>query len=428
MTYDIKEAAGFSFATITKQKSETAVLYLSTDIHRAQSAKLRATELLYSDALISGAGKYDRAQFLDALNILGATVTAGISDGVLTMYVKCAASVTGKVLPLVETMLREPHFDKKELTRIKQTVTNLLKESKENTRAIAHEQLRNSLYGTEDRRYSFGEDALIAAIKDITTRDLHKLHAHIMGLAWTCSATSNKDTLARMEKSLKTLKTKLPSTTTEYGIHQQKPPQPTVVLKNVPSKQNIDFAIGAPVPITLHHPDHLPLVFALAVLGIGGFQSRLMSTVREKEGLTYGIFATADTFLNEEQGYWRINTFFAPDKAVQGLTSTFREVKKLYEHGITKTELETFRTNLTTKQILVGDSTAKLLNDLHGYHLQHFSLEEMREHRKRLLLVTQDEVNAAIKYYLNPAHLTISGAGPVAKVSKAIEAFAKSVQ
>ena len=169
-------------------------------------------------------------------------------------------------------------------------------------------------------------------------------------------------------------------------------------------------------------------MFGIAVLGKwGGFTGRLMSTVREQEGLTYGIYAKTETFYNEEQGYWRIMSFFAPEKALQGLTSTFREIKKLYQHGITESELKLFKQILSTGHVLQNDSLSSQLNDLHGYHMQKFSLQEITEHKNKIHALTVEEVNTAIKHYLNPAHLTVSGAGPTAKVKKDLQAFIKSV-
>jgi predicted Zn-dependent peptidase len=428
MKYHISEAPGFSLATVTATNLKTVTAYISIDLHTSQTASLRAAELLYTDALISGAGKFSRVEFLNAINLLGATLSASISDGVLTIFVRSSAEVFKKVLSLVETMLLEPHFDSAELKRIKQTVTNALKESRENSRAIAHEQLRNALYGPHDRRYTFSDETLINEIAKSTPKELRAIHKKVCTLPWTCSIAANKEVVDVFKRSLSKVKGKYPEKAGEFGIHEQLTPAPTVVLKNIPSRQNIDFSIGAPVPITLHHPDYIPLVFALSVLGKwGGFTGRLMSTVREQEGLTYGIYAQAETFSNEEQGYWRIMTFFAPDKALKGLTSTFREIKKLYAHGITDFELDQFKQILNTAQVLKNDSTASLLNELHAYHLQKFSLAEIAEHKKRIFSVTKADVNNAIQHYLNPAHITVSGAGPTASVKKELQSFLKSV-
>ena len=428
MKYSISENTGFSLATIEQPKSKTVVAYISADLHKERTAKNRAIELLYTDALLSGAGKYSREQFLDAANSLGATISVSISDSVLTIFIRSKADMFAKALKLVETMVKEPHFSATEQRRIKQTVVNAIKESKEDSKAIAHEQLRNAFYGAHDRRYTHDEDTLIKTISTVTPKDLQKLHRHVQNLSWTCSIAGDKAVTTTFKKTIAAANKMTKGKLGEFGLHQQKPPQPGLVLKDIPSRQNIDFSIGAPIPITIHHPDFLPLMFGITVLGKwSGFAGRLMSTVREAEGLTYGIYAKTESFMNEEQGYWRVMTFFSPKDAVKGLTSTFREITKIHAHGITKDELVKFKQILHTSQVLKNDSTASLLGELHAYHLQKFSLAEIEEHKKRLLLVTLDEVNAALKHYLDPTTLTVSGAGPVSAVKKELQGFIKTV-
>lgn len=426
MNYHLSQSTGYSLATYLHDNN-TVTAYVSVDIHTQQTAVHRATELLYTEVLLSGAGKYSRAQFLDALNLLGARVNLSLSDGVFTLFIRSSADTFKKVLTLVEVMLNAPAFEKTELDRIKRTVINEIKESKEDSKAIAKEALRNCFYGVHDRRYAHLEDTLIETIPHINKQHLKKLHTALLSSPWTCTVGGSKASIALFEASIKRCNT-FKAKNHPDAVHQPKPPQAGITMRQIPSRQNIDFSIGAPLPITMHHPDYAPLMFGIAVLGkLGGFTGRLMSTVREAEGLTYGIYATTETFYREEQGYWRIMTFFAPAKAIEGLTSTFREIKKIHTEGITQAELVAFKKIIKTGQVLKNDSTASLLGELHSYHMQQLSLAEIEAFKQRILTVTRKEVNDALKTYLDPRTLTISAAGPVAAIKKELQAFAKNV-
>ncbi len=63
-------------------------------------------------------------------------------------------------------------------------------------------------------------------------------------------------------------------------------------------------------------PDSLPLRVGTAILG-QGFTGRLMSTVRDKEGLTYNIGASMgdDSIVD---GVWEVSASFAPALLEQG--------------------------------------------------------------------------------------------------------------
>lgn len=428
MKYNINRNDRYSIATIIQKVSPIVTAYITVDLHAEQTTKDQTVQLMYGDALLSGAGKYDRSEFLGAVNLLGAGINISISDSYLNIKLTSTLSAFNKLLSLTEIMLTKPAFENKELVRIKKTTTNELHAAKEKSKGIASQGLRNTLYEKGDRRSSAQIDELIASVDTVTGKDLKKLHNKALGRSWTCSATGEASALSALEKMLTRIKTISEVSEEAIGIHKQNNPKKVAILKSIPSRQNIDLYIGAPLPITLHHPDYIPLSFAISVLGKwGGFTGRLMSTVRELEGLTYGIYARTDGFTGTEQGYWYITTFFAPDKTIQGLKSTYREILKLYRSGITKAELETFKTIALTQQTLLQDSPGSLLADLHAYHCQKFTLQEIKEHKARINTLTLNEVNEAIKTYLNPNTLTVSGAGPVNVVKNDVYKFIKSV-
>ena len=152
-----------------------------------------------------------------------------------------------------------------------------------------------------------------------------------------------------------------------------------------------------------------------------------MSTVREKEGLTYGIYARTETVSGTEQGYWRIMTFFSPQQALQGLRSTIREIVLMQTKGVSQAEFKRFKEILKTQQILLADSLTSSVDELHGYICESFDLTEMATFKQRLHTVTLAEVHEAIKTHLRTDALVLSGAGPVISVKKELQKFINKV-
>jgi len=427
MTPHIDRYQHHSLATIVAPTSDVVVGHISIDIHTERTVADQAIALMYPDALLSGAGTYDRAKFLSAINLLGASIDIDTAQDVVHLTVKSTSDRFPKLMKLVEVMLSQPSFDSKELRRVRSTTVNELHEEQENSKVIAHDRLRNQFFGEHDRRYTHGIPETIEAVQAAKKRQLQSYHARVHAAHWTCSIAGPQSCIDAFTRTLGRLK-RSPEPIDRPSTHTQHEPSAGIVLADIPSRQNIDFSIGAPIPFTLHHADYVPLGFAIAVLAKwGGFTGRLMSTVREKEGLTYGIYGKLEGFTGTEQGYWRIMTFFAPEKSIQGLTSTFREITALYKSGISEAELERFKRILGTGQTLIQDSIFSQLRDLHTYHFQGFTVEEMWEHKARIDQLSRDEVNQAINTYLDPSTLTISGAGPTASVQKDLESFARSV-
>ncbi len=416
----------FSFASLVYPDAPTTTIYITVDIHTENSLRHQATELLLADMLLSGCATMTRADILGAINETGGTLVISAGNGTVTITIKALTAAIPKLLTLLTKILVQPNFAPKELARAKKTTINLLLEAKEDSRSRAHHALINHYYHRSDRRYTYDIAETIKTVKEITKNDLQVLLTNILTTPWTVSIASN-DTATRATMNW-CKKLRHQSTTQTPGTHKQVVAKPITILLPIVSRQNIDFSIGAAVPINLHHPDYIPLLFGLAVLGKwGGFTGRLMSTVREAEGLTYGIYANLEQFSGTEHGMWRIMTFFAPGKAVQGLTSTFREITNIYQTGITEAELIQFKRILLTGHILQKDSVSAQLRTLHSYHTEGFTLADIEARQTRISTLTKDEVNHALQTYLNPSTISISGAGPTGTVQKAIQAFHKTM-
>jgi len=403
----------------------TNVFYakLTADFHEKNSVDTAACAMVYAEALLSGAGKYNREALLDAINKLGASISISTSHSTLNVTLRSRHERADKLMRLFVLMLREPRFDAKEIARIKTRLKNQMVELEEDAKYIAHLNLKNTLFGVSDRRHEFTPEALKKAIATVKRSDLVRLHQMVMSVYWQVTVGTDDRGISLFTRTLNSLKKSLPVTILKHS-HTPMATQKKLVLKNIPSKQNIEFNIGGPLPMTIHHPDYIPFVFGINVLGKwGGFSGRLMSTVREKEGLTYGIYAKAETVTSNETGYWRIMTFFSPTDAVKGLQSTLREVKKIAESGITSDEHERFITILKTQQTLLADSYVRHIEDLHAYTSIGLSLEEIEHLKNRIITTTKAEVNAALKKYLKLNQVTVSGAGFTSKAPAELSTF-----
>ncbi len=412
--------------THTDAHAKLFTLTVSVDIHQAYTAHNDAAEAIYAEALLAGAGTLTREAFLDTLGKTGGGISVNVHRSILSINLRGQLATAPVLLKLFRAMLEAPAFKATEVDRIKKNLHNDLELQKEDARGEAHRALQNTIFGATDRRQSASATVLQKALTGVTKKDLEALHERARREPWTVTMSGTKAVLSAATKVLRSCKgDRIPSTVTP--AHAPKALDKRVVLtESIPSKHNVEFSIGAPLPLTLHHPDYLPFVFGLAVLGKWGvFAGRLMSTVREKEGLTYSIYARTESIHGSESGYWRIMTFFSPEKSLTGVNSTLREIATIAKKGVSDKEMERFRTILNTQQSLLNDSLLSSLSDLHGFLSEGFTLDQMAEYKERLLNVSKTEVNTALKKYLDPETLIISAAGPVAKIKKDLETFAK---
>lgn len=180
----------------------------------------------------------------------------------------------------------------------------------------------------------------------------------------------------------------------------------TIAMKE---KTSVSVILGQASGLRYSDADRLPLAVGTAILG-SGFTGRLMSTVRDKEGLTYGIGAglSDDAYVD---GKWAINADFAPALVAQGVASTRRELQKWYQDGVSATELAGRKTNMIGT-FQVGLATT---GGMAGAMLQTLSRDKplswLDDFPKAIDALTVDQVNAAIKKRLDPAKMVLVEAG-----------------
>lgn len=98
-----------------------------------------------------------------------------------------------------------------------------------------------------------------------------------------------------------------------------------------------------------------------ALLG-GGMTSRLYQSVREKRGLAYTVYSSYQSFL--DAGFVSIYAATEPSK-LRGLLSLIeREVKKLRESGIKKSQLDLYKTQIRGSLILGSDDMENRLSSI----------------------------------------------------------------
>ena len=140
-----QKTIGAHFVSTLPLADPIFVWYYTVPIKVANSPKLFATALLHAELLLSGAGKLNREAFIDAINLLGASISVSYSAGLLTIKVTGQAAVHTKAKVLVNEMLLEPHFKPSELKRAKVLAANAFELAKEDARAVARDTIYRAI-------------------------------------------------------------------------------------------------------------------------------------------------------------------------------------------------------------------------------------------------------------------------------------------
>jgi len=146
------------------------------------------------------------------------------------------------------------------------------------------------------------------------------------------------------------------------------------------------------------------------ILGGDTLSSRLGAQVRDRQGLTYGIYS--DFQAEKDFGTFWIEMQTSPEDANKAIASTQQVLEQIHQQGVTASEVE------TAKRTLIGNYNVSLADpeELTNKILmnQVYGLEpgELHFYNQKIQQVTLTEVNQAASELLHPDQVVVVTAGP----------------
>jgi zinc protease len=364
-----------------------------------------------------GTKALDMFAIADKLDGVGAAVSFEVGTQSLHVHAKCLKKDVPLVIGLIASELRTPALLPAELNKAKQQFVGGLQASAQNSGARAREAFERSIYpeGHPNRPHTLAE--FVAAAKSANLEDVKAFQAKYYGPAHmtmvVAGDVSDADVRAEIAKAFAGW-----TGGQDYIRGNAKSPAPSApadaareVTVPLADKPSVTLILGQATGLRYRDSDALALRVGTAILG-RGFTGRLMSSVRDKEGLTYGINASVgDDSIAD--GAWDISASFAPTLLQKGITSTRRELDKWWKDGVTAQELSTRKQGIIG-DYLVGLSTTGGLADTILTNAQRgYDVGWLDQYTQAVNAVTLAQVNAAIKAHLNPAAMVLVEAGSV---------------
>jgi len=180
-----------------------------------------------------------------------------------------------------------------------------------------------------------------------------------------------------------------------------------VLLRGAIAPQSV--ALFGHKGITRDDPDFFPAFVASTIFGGGGFNSRLMDEVREKRGLTYGIYAFIGLKDYSQIISGRFNS--ANDRIADAIEVVKSEWTRFAQEGVTQEELDDAKLFLTGAYPLRFDGNGRIANILVGMQMDGLTADYIATRNGKINAITLDQINAAIArvYLPDSLHFTVVG-------------------
>ena len=369
---------------------------------------------LTGNMIDKGTTKHGKFEIAEMLENLGAELSFSVSTNSLDFNGKCLSKDFDKVMELLAEQLRTPAFTQEEFDKLVQQRKGVFKQQLESTNLRAEEKVDDLIFPEGHPNNGATVQEMIDALDKVTLNDVKDFYNKYYGPQSMIFVAVGDVTPSQVEGAVSKYfdgwsggvdyPETSPAEMLDEGI---------TAIVQMKDKTSATLQISAPTTLKKTSEDYIPFMVGNDVLGHpGGFSGRLMQIVRDKEGLTYGIYSwhTADTFAD---GKWVIQGAFSPQLLKQGIESTTRELKRWVSEGITQEELDNAKERLSGQFKVQLSTTNGLASQLLAFAERGYDVNYIDDYPNKIKEVTLEQVNNMIKKYIDPDKVVMVIAGTV---------------
>jgi zinc protease len=354
---------------------------------------------LMTATLEEGAGTLDSKGFAEARDALAANISFDSGADSVGVSAKFLTENRDQVIDLLREALVNPRFDQDAVDRVKEQVLSNLRANEKDPGTIASERFDALAFG--DHPYGSTGDGTIATVTALTRDDVLAAHKGALARDRVYVAAAGDITAEELGKLLDRLLGDLPATgAPQPGAAEWKLP-PGVTVVDFPTPQSTVFFGELGIP--RDDPDFFPAFVLNEVIGGGRFTARLMTEVREKRGLTYGIGTYLVTM---EHADMLLGQFSASnDKVAEAIKVVKDQWGKIVTEGVTPEELEATKTYLTGSYPLRFDGNGPIASILVGMQMDGMPIDYATTRNARIEAVTMEDIKRVAARLIRPEAL-----------------------
>lgn len=359
---------------------------------------LGATNLMVG-LLEEGSGDLDARAFARALESLAVSISFDSSGDDVSISARFLTENRDEAIELLKLALTQPRFDEDAIERVRQQVLSGLRSDAQDPNDIARATFRSLAYG--DHPYSRTGKGSLESVTALTRDDLIDAHQGTMALDQLHVGAVGDITSEELGALLDTLLSDLPATGRPMANHVDVdlPGGVTVVQFDTPQS----VALFGQSGIDRDDDDFFAAFVMNHVLGGGGFESRLMTEVREKRGLTYGVYSY---LLPRDLSAVYMGSVASANERVAEAVSVIRdEWTRIAEDGVTAEELDAAKTYLTGAYPLRFDGHGRIASIMTGMQMQGLGTDYIDTRNDKVNAVSLADIARVADRLMQPENL-----------------------
>lgn len=354
---------------------------------------------LMTALLEEGAGDIDARDFAKATEQLATSFGFGVGDDSLSVSARFLSENRDASMALLRAALLEPRFDQDAIDRVRGQILSGIRSDQKDPNSIAGRTLDALVFG--DHPYATSLDGTEESVSALTRDDLVAAHAATLAHDRIYIGAVGDITTDELAVLMDDLLGELP----KEGAPMPEAAQITIPagVTVVPFETPQSVALWVQPGIGQDDPDWFAAAVLNQVLGGGSFESRLMTEVREKRGLTYGVYSylVPKDFAEVYMG----SVSSSNDRIAEAVDVIRDEWRKAATEGVSQGELDDAKTYMTGAYPLRFDGNGPIAQIMVGMQMLGLPIDYIPTRNERVEAVTLEDVKRLASTLLDPEGL-----------------------
>ena len=363
------------------------------------AAGKRGAVNLMTGLLEEGAADMDARQYAAAVEGLAASFGFSARSDTMAISAQFLSENRDQAMALLHAALIEPRFDQDAIDRVRAQVVSGIQGALKDPNKIAGRKFNEMAYAGHP--YATSRSGTLESIAGLTRDDLVAAKAATMARDRIFVGAVGDITPAELGVLLDKLLGDLPAVGADMPARAQYQLSGGVTVVPFDTPQSV---------VTFGHEgierdddDFFAAYLMNTILGGSGRQSRLMEEVREKRGLTYGVYSYLQPM--DYGDLYMGSVASANDRVAEAIDVIRNEWIKLAENGVTAAELDGAKTYLTGAYPLRFDGNGPIANIMVGMQVTGLPIDYIATRNDKINAVTLEDIARVAKRLVRPDDL-----------------------
>ena len=367
-----------------------------------------------------GTPSHTTQQISEQLETMAAALNVSTGPSALdaTLFGSCLTENLDPLMTLAAEVLLKPTFPDEEFTKYKQQRRAGLVQQRSNPGFLASEMFSKAVFGDHPSgRISITPEALDRATR-ANLVEFHKTHYvpdhAVIAIAGDISMAEARKLIDTKLSGWTKAGTPAVTSTDPAGIGPAK-----VYFVARPNSVQTSLVVGTQ-SIQRTDPDYDVLNVMNQVIG-GGPTGRLFVILRETKGYTYG--AGSSLGAGRFRSAWSASMDVRTEVTDPALTDLLAEIARMRNEPVPEQELTDRKRAMVASFALALESPGGVLNNYITRWIYKLPADYWDKYPERVMAVTQAQVQAAAKKYLEPGRLQVVAVGDPTKIADLLKKF-----